>query len=55
MLFLGYMKKTVKQIIQLYTQYIKGLKRLSAKERNEISRVLLKYKKVKEKTYEKSI
>lgn len=47
------MKEIVKQIIELYTQYIEGLKRLSAKERDEVSRVLLKYK--KEKTYEKSI
>ena len=47
------MKEIVKKIIQLYTQYIEGLKRISAKERDEISRVLLKHK--KEKTYGKSI
>lgn len=53
MLFFYYMKETIKQIIELYTQYIQGLKRLSAKERDEVSRMLLRYK--KEKTYEKSI
>ena len=42
------MKEIVKQIIELYTQYIEGLKRLSAKERDEVSRVLLKYKKIKD-------
>lgn len=47
------MEKITKQIIELYTQYIQGLKRLSAKERNEISHLLLKNK--KEKTYGKSI
>lgn len=35
----------LKQTIEMYAQYIQGLKRLSKKERDEISRVLLKYSK----------
>jgi hypothetical protein len=36
-------KNNSNKFIELYVAYIEGLKRLSAKERDEISRVTLKY------------
>ncbi len=37
------MTEAIKQVILLYTEYIEGLKRLSEKERDEITDVLFEH------------